>query len=184
MKFLVYGTLKKAFGNHRILHEGGAEYLGRALTLNNYVMVGYGCPFIWQHDQGYPVIGELYDIGELGTGCDSDRRAKQTLERLDRLESNGHMYQRVQRSVRMLTNNVGIMPLPRDAGDVHEAVWVYEAMRRHGEPPAPQDANVLEWLDEIGRLEWEPERSKFPLDWKPRRPVHLASLGEILRGEE
>jgi len=198
MKFLVYGTLKRAFGNHRILHEGGAQYLGRALTLNNYVMVGYGCPFVWANDRGYPVVGELYDIGdERSTDDRLARRARQTLSRLDRLESNGSMYQRVERSVRMLTDPHGIMPLPRDAGETHDGVWVYEAMTRIERKPAPDDADVLMWLDEAGRLEWESERSKKPMDWKPRRPVHIAEnigsltadhrarpLGEILREEE
>ena len=153
MKFFVYGTLKRAFGNHRILRDGKAAYLGRAVTLEPYVMVDVGFPFVWPHVNGWPVVGELFDIG-----IPEFQPAATTLYHLDRLESNGRMYQRYKRSVRILENGNGIMPLPRDAGEVHRDVWIYEALLR--ERPEPHDGVVLECLGDDTRLEWQRERSR------------------------
>jgi gamma-glutamylcyclotransferase (GGCT)/AIG2-like uncharacterized protein YtfP len=193
MKFLVYGTLKRAFGNHRILHEGRAEFLGKAVTLDNFVMTGRGVPFVWPHEQGYPLVGELYDI-------DTGQHAATTLARLDRLESNGYVYERKQHSVRVIAGPDGIMPLPRDSGDVHEGVWVYEALTRFAAPPHPQTEDVLSnmvSLAGVDCLEWEHERSKRPMNWGKPRPVQpwenigsttrderARPLGDVLREDE
>lgn len=187
MKFLVYGTLKRAFGNHRILHEGRATFLGKAVTLNRFVMTGRGVPFVWPHDQGYPLVGELYDIGEPAIVGEAAGPAAVTLGRLDSLESNGYVYQRAQHSVRVIAGPDGIMPLPRDSGDVHEGVWIYEAMRRFEDPPHPQDEEVQRQLVGYGWadcLEWEAERSKRPMAWGKPRPVHPAeNIGSTTRDE-
>lgn len=186
MKFLVYGTLKQAFGNHRILFEGRAQFLGKAVTLDPFVMAGYGVPFVWPHPKGHPMVGELYDIGDNA----------QTLARLDRLESNGHVYERKQHTVRVIEGPDGIKPLPRDSGDLHDGVWIYEGMSNFGGAPKPTDPDVLRWLDlDEGRFEWEPVRSRRPLNWT--RVVGLDEnigstttdhrarpLGEVLRADE
>ena len=150
MKIFVYGTLKRAFGNHAILRHGGAVYLGRAVTLEKYIMDAHGFPFISPHSSGHPVVGELYDIGD-PTAVDGFQ-PRLTLRNLDRLESNGRMYQRHERSVRMLTDAKGIKPLPRDAGDTHEGVWVYEWLGNM--------SGSLHWLKE-GVLEWEAGQSRW-----------------------
>jgi gamma-glutamylcyclotransferase (GGCT)/AIG2-like uncharacterized protein YtfP len=182
MKFLVYGTLKQAFGNHRILHEGRATFLGKAVTLGKFVMTGQGVPFVWPHEEGYPLVGELYDIGT----PNHDMTAAQTLGRLDRLESNGYVYNRQPHSVRVISGPDGIMPLPRDSGDVHDEVWIYECMGdRYYPKPKPTDEAVLHCLNlETGWLEWEAERSRKPMAWGKPRPVQpWENIGSTTRDE-
>ena len=153
MKFFVYGTLKRAFGNHRILQHGGAAFLGRAVTLDPYVMENVGFPFVWQHDEGWPVAGELFDIGDA-----IFQPAKTTLYQLDRLEANGRMYQRRQRSVRMLTGPNSETLLPVCDAEIHRDVWIYECLRERR--PSRDESCVRECLGEDNRLEWEPVRSR------------------------
>ncbi len=121
MKIFVYGTLKRGFGNNRLLTE--AKYLGKAVTVKPFVMVGWGVPFVWPDENGKPIHGEVFDIGD----PKSNRFAKERLARLDSLESNGSVYERKVHTVRMIENAQGIRPLPRDAGEEHEA-WIYEGM--------------------------------------------------------
>lgn len=156
MKFLVYGTLKKAFGNHRILSEGGAAYLGKAVTLRNFVMLGHGVPFVWPETAGYPLQGELYDIGTPLKG----NAASSMLSRLDRLESNGYVYQRAKHMVRMVEGPNGIKPMPRDQGEEHEA-WIYEALTRYQSAPLPDDEDVTCWLNEAKFLEWARQPHRY-----------------------
>ena len=141
MKFLVYGTLKKAFGNHRILERGKAEFIGAAITQDSFVMTGYGVPFVWPHEDGYPLLGEVYDIGDL-----SDMNARRTLADLDRLEGNGFVYERKEHVVRIVGSD-----------DVH-TVWIYEAMAHYREAPKPDHPHVTHWLNGDGVLEWSVTR--------------------------
>jgi gamma-glutamylaminecyclotransferase len=78
-KLFVYGTLKKGFGNHRLLE--GQKLLGNA-TICGYEMYSMGnYPAIRQANEGY-IHGELYEIED-------------TLwPRLDRLEGVPYLYTR------------------------------------------------------------------------------------------
>lgn len=87
MKVFVYGTLKRGYGNNILLRE--------ARHHENYIVKGYKL-----YNSGFPVAapaedssvsGEIYDIGD----PDTDIKAKAILNSLDRLESNGYMYDRV-----------------------------------------------------------------------------------------
>lgn len=147
MKIFVYGTLKRGFGNNRLLRD--ATYLGKAVTVNPFAMVGGGVPFVWPDANGKLVQGELYDIGE----PESNRFAKDRLRRLDSLESNGHVYERKVHSVRMLTDAKGIMPLPRDSGNVHEA-WIYEGMDHVQQGWERDDGTDQSRLNAAGFFEW------------------------------
>ena len=78
----VYGTLQKAFSNHHLLADGGAELLGGATTMNRYIMraqqfVGgsMGIPFVGKSQAISHIQGEVYEVNEA------------VLSRLDRLES-------------------------------------------------------------------------------------------------
>jgi gamma-glutamylaminecyclotransferase len=81
----VYGTLKKGFGNNRLLTT--SEFVGHATTVGNFLML----------DGGFPVVLEAADDGST-----SNRQVRgevyevdcATLKRLDRLESKGTMYDR------------------------------------------------------------------------------------------
>lgn len=130
MKFFVFGTLKRRHGNNVLLREGKAKYLGDACTVEPYVMAGL---MVWPNKDGKLVRGEVWEIDDPETS----RRGAATLKALDRLESNGRIYQRREVKVRMLTDEYGVMPLPRESGDVLEA-WLYEGM---GQGPDPK------WFD-------------------------------------
>ncbi len=83
MKIFVYGTLKRGYGNNALLRD--AAFLGEAVTVRKFAMINHGVPFVIREQQLAPVAGELFDIG--------GNRA--TLNRLDRLESNGLLYDRI-----------------------------------------------------------------------------------------
>lgn len=84
MKVFVYGTLQRDRSNHALLED--ATFLGRAVTVRKFGMVDVGFPFMLRDHPTARVEGELFDIG------DDDW----TLARLDRLESEGRMYDRVR----------------------------------------------------------------------------------------
>lgn len=87
MLVFVYGTLKKNEWNNRVLH--GADFIKTAR------LRGFHLFYSWRKE-GFPVMqagtaqetveGELWDIG------DSER----ILQALDRLEGEGHMYDRAE----------------------------------------------------------------------------------------
>jgi gamma-glutamylcyclotransferase (GGCT)/AIG2-like uncharacterized protein YtfP len=76
----VYGTLMRGHGNHRILQEFNATFIGEARTLAPYMMLYAGIPYVihaedyGDHMETHPVKGEVYEVDKAG------------LQRLDRLE--------------------------------------------------------------------------------------------------
>jgi gamma-glutamylcyclotransferase (GGCT)/AIG2-like uncharacterized protein YtfP len=84
MKVFVYGTLQRGCHNHHLLER--ATFLGKAVTVRKFGMTDVGFPFMLADQAVAPVMGELFDIGD-NAAC---------LARLDRLESEGRMYDRVQ----------------------------------------------------------------------------------------
>lgn len=83
----VYGTLLKGFGNHRILRDGDAEFLGKA-TVEGYRIFGGSVPFAFATNNPEDKLeGEVYLV---------DMR---TLKNLDILEGNGRFYHRTPVSV-------------------------------------------------------------------------------------
>jgi gamma-glutamylcyclotransferase (GGCT)/AIG2-like uncharacterized protein YtfP len=84
MKVFVYGTLQRGRHNHHILRN--ARFIGKAVTVRKFGMTDVGFPFMLPWQEIAPVAGELFDIGD-----DAD-----ILASLDRLESEGRMYDRVQ----------------------------------------------------------------------------------------
>jgi gamma-glutamylcyclotransferase (GGCT)/AIG2-like uncharacterized protein YtfP len=81
MKIFVYGTLKRGYGNNRLLQEAG--FL-RVEELYDYKLYNAGFP-VAAPDPGSSAVGEVWDIGD----------NQQILHNLDRLESEGRMYHRV-----------------------------------------------------------------------------------------
>lgn len=81
MRILVYGTLKKGYGNH--IYLNGAEFIGEKV-LPGYKLYNAGFP-VAAPSPGDSIIGEEYEI-------DPEKH----LFGLDRLEGNGHMYHRTE----------------------------------------------------------------------------------------
>lgn len=88
MKVVVYGTLKKNFGNHRMFMTG-AEFI------SEITIPGYKLHYSFENN-GFPVAitcensslrGELYEIPQ---------EKSSILSGLDRLEGEGRMYNRVE----------------------------------------------------------------------------------------
>lgn len=60
--FCVYGTLKKKYGNHRLLHHDGVEFKGEFKTEPKFTMVSCG-GFPAVHCEGNTAIDcELYEV--------------------------------------------------------------------------------------------------------------------------
>lgn len=80
----VYGTLKKGYGNHRIITEEGGTYL-RNHKIQGFVMFdlgGFPCIVPSTHDSAYVHV-EMYAIN------------RKALERMDQLEGHPNFYQRM-----------------------------------------------------------------------------------------
>jgi gamma-glutamylaminecyclotransferase len=90
----VYGTLKRGYGNNRLL--ANAEFVGEATTVGRYKMLHAGSfPVAMRSTEGKqrrPIVGEVFRIKEYDDV---------TLQLLDRLESNGRMYNRRVVDVRL-----------------------------------------------------------------------------------
>jgi gamma-glutamylcyclotransferase (GGCT)/AIG2-like uncharacterized protein YtfP len=96
MKVFVYGTLKKGFHNHRCL-EGAAFLKDTALKKAYRMFDTGGFPVILQATQnkpGYFPTGEVYELPNVDGKL--TREGEIILARLDRLESEGYMYHRME----------------------------------------------------------------------------------------
>lgn len=80
MMVFVYGTLKKGYGNHRLLEQSKFIGTGNIKGFEIYDLGSY--PGIVPGEISSEVYGEVYDVDQ------------ETLTRLDRLESNGFLYLR------------------------------------------------------------------------------------------
>lgn len=81
----VYGTLMAGYSNHSVISRESHQFLGVGKTVNSYHMRYYGSAFPIVFEEGSPVApvqGEIYRVLD------------ETVKMLDRLESNGVMYQR------------------------------------------------------------------------------------------
>lgn len=90
----VYGTLKKAHGNHRLLK--GSKYLGTGLTKNRYVMYEDGIPYVSKSFSLTNISGELYEV----SGA--------TLDSLDMLEGHPIWYKREKTIIKTIDKNGNI----------------------------------------------------------------------------
>ena len=103
MFFFVYGTLKRGYGNNRLLQE--AKFIGEAISVeDNYVMWGNGFPLLAiapeKHLDAGQVKGEIWEVPD---------DAKQTIQNIDDLEGHPHWYERKERDFRMLQEGGGII---------------------------------------------------------------------------
>lgn len=84
MKLMVYGTLKRGWGNNRLLE--GAKFLGDAYSCKKYVLVNGGFPIAYTKEkEGFPLLpikGEIWEV------------EGHHVERCDRLEGHPDWYRR------------------------------------------------------------------------------------------
>ncbi len=104
----VYGTLKKGFGNHRLL--ASAELLGAAQTVERFAMYSTGVPIVVKEESVSPIFGELYRVDE------------ETLVCLDSLEGHPDWYRREEVEVIVDT----------DLGRSIEKAWIYFNLDKRG----------------------------------------------------
>ena len=107
----VYGTLKRGFGNNRLL--SGSKFVGEARTEGKFALYESGIPFVIEDEQVSQVSGEVYEVDE------------KTLSRLDRLEGHPNWYCR--KMVNISVNN-------KDPGELEKMIkaWIYFFPERQG----------------------------------------------------
>lgn len=84
MLVFVYGTLKRGYGNNRLLSE--STFIEEAVV-RGFKAYNSGFP-VSCHSENDRLKGEVWDIGD----TDKDATAKRTLRNLDSLEGEGTMY--------------------------------------------------------------------------------------------
>jgi len=85
-KVFVYGTLKRGYGNSKLLE--GATFLGKARTQERWAMIGKGAAFPYlleENEKGFHILGEVYVVSD------------EELNRLDNLE--GYPYHYTKQSI-------------------------------------------------------------------------------------
>lgn len=93
----VYGTLKRGFGNNRLINQ--CKLIGDFISVDRFDVSGYGFPCAYLNEHGKLLKGEIYELSETD------------FIMTDGLESNGYLY---QREIRKFTKN----------GKLLEA-WIY-----------------------------------------------------------
>jgi len=109
----VYGTLRKGFGNHRILASNPFE--GKALTKDNYAMYISGLPFVVKDEPVSHIVGEVYQLRDI-----------KDLHRVDQLESHPDFYKRE-------LIHVEIAPPTPNRHYRTVAAWIYFITPSYGE---------------------------------------------------
>lgn len=127
MKVFVYGTLKKGYGNNRLLAD--KPCIGEAITIGTFTMLNSGFPVLLPSREGLPVKGEVYDI----TG---DAKC---LDNLDMLEGEGTMYDRREIEVNL--------------GGEHVTVSVYIGNAQYWRHNAEKGTDK-KYITPHGFLEW------------------------------
>ena len=135
---MVYGTLKRPFGNNRLLVTHNASFIGECVTRDPWFwMAGTGIPFLYlaprdqrkDNDMLSKAKGELWRVDDAG------------LAACDRLEGHPNWYKREKVLVEI---------------DGRKAkAWVYIMQTRRGEAPRnyerqpPDENNIVEWQPEV-----------------------------------
>jgi len=82
----VYGSLKRGFGNYRVMEDAQGVFIGEAESeADNFIMAGYGFPYVVTSDSEVAgkIMVELFEVPELGV-----------LTNLDLLEGHPTFYKR------------------------------------------------------------------------------------------
>lgn len=124
-KVFVYGTLKKGYGNHRLLEK--SKFLGTAYTHSEFSLYNGGFPYATDGGKN-EIKGELYEVDD------------NTLQNLDWLEGYPSHYNRIETQV-------------ADEYDGLDKAWIYiatENTKRHINPnrlirPVSENSDIVEW---------------------------------------
>ena len=114
-KLFVYGTLKKGFGNHRLIQK--TEYIGDFISNDKFDLSGHSFPEIYPNDQGKQIKGEIYNLEE------------QDFIVTDSLEGNGYFY---NREIQSFYNN-----------KTQIEAWIYIIMQPGASIEVPD--RVIDW---------------------------------------
>lgn len=129
----VYGTLKQSFGNNSLLSD--CRLIGDAFTIDTFKMYDVGFPVIFEDPDGAYVRGELWMIPW--------KVMTPVVTRLDRLESEGVMYARQTRAVRLVSS---------PSEDIE--TWVYVGIPDNwGSIPGTR---AVQPRDDVRHLIWRP----------------------------
>lgn len=127
MKVFCYGTLKREHRNNYLLDS--ATFIGTGQTVAKCRLLDAGFPVLRPrthratNEANAPVRGEVYEVDE------------QTLQRLDRLESEGHMYNRRRMMIKM-----------DDGGYIKACVYVGNAkFWQYRKQPYPVPSGAYDW---------------------------------------
>lgn len=62
-KVFVYGTLRKGYGNHRLM-ENRSEFKGIAKTDEKFRLTASGIPFVSKQEEVSQITGEVYEVSK------------------------------------------------------------------------------------------------------------------------
>lgn len=117
----VYGTLKRGYGNHRVL--GSAKFVGEGKTVSGaYKMLDGGFPMVLSGGL-FHVKGELFEVSD-----------EQTMRNLDRLEGVPTLYTREETEVELSDGSVQ-----------HSYIYIGNPRWASGNYVIPNDNNECEW---------------------------------------
>ena len=118
----VYGTLKKGYGNNRLL--AGAEFVGEAVTLEKFKVAGrFSFPTAKKNEEGNWLSGEVWRVNA------------NHMRDMDRLEGNGHFYNREE------------IPVYRveDAAPFKCWMYIYMGQLHEGDLLAADKDGIITW---------------------------------------
>lgn len=92
-KIAVYGTLRKGFGNHRLLQN--SKFVGAGLTKEKYKMTASGIPFVNPNKKVSNIRVEVYDV------TDSQLPYVDALEGYNPNDHDGSWYKRTPIEVKL-----------------------------------------------------------------------------------
>ena len=123
MKVAVYGSLKRGYGNHRVMKNANGKYLYDAVSTDaHYILDGHSYPYINEAPSN-PEKGklsvEIYEVSEEG------------LLHLDALEGHPTFYKREQRQFSTPTGKV--------------TAWLYILQRKIEANPVYKQDGVYIW---------------------------------------
>lgn len=121
----VYGSLKRGYGNHRVMEMARGKYKGVGVTQKDeFIMDGHGYPYIVRAPKNKMrrrVLVEVYEVPKDGL-----------IHHLDVLEGHPHFYKREKEKIRM------------ENGEVLDA-WIYIYNGDINPNPELIEKNIYVW---------------------------------------